>query len=959
MRTIRTVAWVCVLALAGCADAGGGGGVGAPDGGGAGGDGGLVLDTGGGDAGAGADSGGGPGDATGDTGGSDGGDTVVPGDAAGPGDTGGDTTGPGDVGPGDAGDDAGLGDAEPGDGTGVDAGPDALPSDLPVGAPCGPDLGTCEAGASCVETGAGGSACYANLEAGAPCGPGLGACVEGLSCVTVGGGDVCATVVPAGVPCDGETNVCKAGLGCEPVGAITGFHLADTWTPDPALAPTFAPGRIARGAGGHAWVIDESVGRVVVLDPFGGTLSVVGEGTFGQVKALMNPTGVAPAPANQAVMILDAAQRFLIATLPGGAVSYIMGGSGSGANQLASAPDDVASVDAGGWVWVSLPDEDKVRVFLHTGAAGGDLTTTPAGPLDEPRALWADEDAVWVSDATGRIHIFLSDTTWFLSVNLPQPQGAPLVPADFFVDGQGWIYLANPAGGVLIVDGAGAPVLTIPAAEVASPTGVAPWWDGSFLVADAATASVLLMEPDRETVCVAPAKLGAPCGAGIGPCIAGATCVPTAPGAGSGTCWYFADSGEDCDVPFVECGDGLGCVAADTPALPSVCLPVVAAGAPCGPGVGACAPDQGCAWETPDHLARVCLPRAAVGAPCNVYGVGGCVEGASCEPTGLAQYTWACKPLGKFGTPCGPGVGSCGEGLGCNFKSQTLTEKACYKDAEKGNQCGNPQSGLCPEGTSCVWQSAAQDVAVCAGDVGPGATCGTFGVGSCTPGSTCLFTDAAQTKAQCFLDSTPVGEACGVNGLPLCAPGGDCLIDAPASVAAHCYEQKPLDAQCGAGVGLCQPGGDCLLTDVEALLGTCVPARPFGAACGEGIGLCGDGGVCVCGDPFADVCPGSVCVPTVEPGDLCVVNSVIASTGWVGFCPVGYGCVANDFGFYEGGTTLNEAHTVFFRCMPESLEGGPCGAYAGACPAGLQCLVGGLPLTLQNILDGAVGTCAP
>lgn len=964
MRLRTTTAFLAgaLLALSACADDAGGGGGSVPQADVGGGDsgGGFVFDTG-----AGGLDGSGPG-------GSDGAVDAV--DAGGPGADASGADAAADAAPADVGGDGGtISDTGLDGGTagdtatadvpgGEDASPDvALPTDLPAGAPCGPALGTCAEGATCVETGAGKATCLADLGSGDPCGPGKGACGVGLACLTVGGADVCATPQPAGAPCDGETLVCNGGLSCEAVGAIEGWHLAATWTPDPALSPAFAPGRVARGAGGHAWVIDEAAGRVVVLDPFGGTVGVVGEGTFGPVKALVAPTGLAPAPSNQAMMVGDASQRFLIGTLPGGAVSYFMGGPGPGLSQFSANLDDVACIDGGKWVWASVPTQDKVKVYQYTGTFAADLGESGAadGQLTAPSALWADADGVWVADATGRLQRFGTDFAWQQTIALPAGQGGPLVPADLFVDEQGWIYVADPAGGVLVLDDAGATVATIPAEDAPAPTGVAPWWDGSVLVGDAAAGAVLVFEPDRSTVCVAPAALGAPCGAGVGPCIPGATCVPSAPGAGSGTCRYFAGSGEDCGVPFVECAADLGCVAPDSPALPSVCLPVVGLGEPCGPAVAACEPDMGCAWETPDHLARVCLPRAPIGAACNVYGVGGCIAGASCEESGPATYTWVCKALGGSQELCGPGVGSCGPGLGCNFSDPSLKEKLCYPDLKKGNECGIPQSGLCSDGTSCVWKTAAEDLAVCAADVGPGATCAVPGVGGCTAGSTCLYTDALQTKALCQPDETPVGQVCGVNGLPLCAPGGDCLIDAPGSAGAHCYEQKPLDAPCGAGVGLCGAGGDCFLDDVEALLGACVPARPYGSACGEGIGLCADGGVCVCSDPFTDVCPGSVCIPPVEAGDLCVVNSVLTPIGWVGVCPVGFGCVANDLGLYAGGSTTNDVHSIFFRCMPEVEQGGPCGPYAGACPAGLQCLVDGQPMTLQTLLDGVPGVCSP
>lgn len=848
----------------------------------------------------------------------------------------------------------------------ADAGGDSdasVPTEIPVGGACTPEGLPCVAGASCVPTaqGAAASQCYEDLQLGAPCGPGLGGCAPEADCVVVGGQSLCAVAQPAGGACDDAANPCKAGLSCEEVGAILTWEPGATWTPDAALAPGFVGGRIAVGPENRIHVVDETAERIVALDGAGATLLVIGDGTFGPVKALQDVTGLTPAP-NGTIMAVDAMQRWLVAYHLDGPVSNLMAGPGTGAQQLQNDPDDVAAMNGGKWVWASEPAADRVKVYKSTGAFVGNLGQPGLGDgqLTAPTTLWAESDGVWVADAGGRLQRFGEDLGWKKTIALPTlGDGSPLVPADFFVGAEGRFFVADAGGGVLILDADGALIMDIGAPLLEAPAGIAPWWDGAFIVSDAALGQLAVFEPVRETLCVAPANLGKPCGAGIGPCIQGATCVPTALGAGSGTCVYFADQGEDCGVPFVECAGGLTCVAPEFEGQPSLCLPVAGSGAPCGPGLAGCAPENGCAWSNAAHDALICLPRAVEGALCNVYGVGGCVAGTACVTEFAGSYTWRCKPIAGPVAPCGPGIASCNEGYGCNFETTTFKKKNCYKDGGTANECGIVNAGLCGPGTSCVWQTPEELVSQCYANGGAGAKCGDYGTGDCLPGTTCLLESPQTTKNICKPNDTTLGQPCAVNGLPLCAPGGDCLIDAPGSAGAHCYPQIPLGEPCGAGVGLCQLGGDCLITNEAALLGECVPAHPYGQPCGEGLGLCADAGVCVCSDPFATVCPGNACIPPVGVPDLCAVNSVLTTPGWVGYCPTGFTCAINDLVLYDGGSTVNEAHTINFRCLPISADGGPCGPLVAGCDTGLQCLVNGQPQTLETVLNGQVGTCAP
>ena len=833
------------------------------------------------------------------------------------------------------------------------------PTDLPVGAPCGDGLGTCTEGASCVPVAAGSaeSVCASLATQGEPCGPGVAACASGLTCQSVDDGPAqCVHIKGELEPCGAPGEVCGPGFVCGDGPDLLGYEAIGAWTPAPEVAVDLQPARMARGAGGRLLVVDEAAHRVLLLDSDGGAIGSVGTGGDPAKPLLVAPAGVTAGPDGSA-MVVDAAKKTVFSFSEADVLVLQFGQPGDGDGLFKGEPDDVARTPDGSRIYVSEPSEDHVAVYGQFGKFDSYLAEPGEGDglLSAPTGLFATDDDVWVADALGRVQRFGADHAWLQTLELPGAgPGSSDAITDVFVNGAGRTFAAVPSAGQVAVFGPDGDVEAwLGAGELIEPWGVAAGpGQGTVIVSDVAAGTLTIFGPAFSAVCVPPRALGEPCGPGVGPCIAGGTCVPDVEDGFAGQCLSVKGQGEACAGPLSLCAKGLTCLPGLGPAGEgSECLPPAAIGALCGAGIASCGSGSSCVFESPTHTERRCRKHQGAGQPCNEYGVGACGEGLSCELAKLPTYNYFCTAQAAQGEPCGPGVAGCAVGLVCTFTDPGTLEKACTPPKGAGEPCGLGL-GACVPGTACVQQG---EPPTCVALGGAGVPCAVEGLPDCGPGLVCVEKDTDAAGFVCAPKATPPGDPCGPEDT--CAPGAHCVADAPGADASHCYPDQPLGAACGAGAGLCEAAADCVIPDPATGVGQCLPSQLPGLGCSDEKGLCGPGAACKCSDPFTASCASTLCVPHTGPFELCIVDSKAVAPSWVGLCPESMKCGLSAVELSPGGTTISDVVLAYYRCLPWVGEGEACGPSTGACTAGLSCYCGVGKCKFDDILQGNPGVC--
>ncbi|NUN15878.1 MAG: hypothetical protein HUU55_19815 [Myxococcales bacterium] len=903
-------------------------------------------------------------------------DVQQPDDTAPPDDTGG-TNDVGDtadsVQPDDIGQDAEIPDdsIEPEDaGTEEDTGPVA---DIPVGEPCGPGIGTCIAGASCIEIadGAEEKKCYAPAEAGDPCGPGFGLCVAGTTCATPpdGGTKMCMTTKAEGEPCGGPGEACVAGTICVAGDEQVGWTFLGAWKPAAGSGELNNPAGLTFTSDQEIWVTDSGNSRMVVFDLAGAQLATLaGPGTA--LGELNNP-GALGFVSSLGVFVSDINNGRIVRYSANTYDPFNEFGSiGDQPGQFGvMGPGDTAITSLNGLpagIFVTDPSNNRIIQFSNVFEYVNTIGTAGSGDgqFTSPHGMFTDGTWLWVVDSGNkRVQVVDGAGNYYLSFGGPEEEKGGLV-APMGIDGtsDGSLFaVADPqAGHVALFAADGLLLDVLDESLVGSsiqPVDVV--FAGELIViADQLSDSLLAVGPQYSKSCVKPKGVGETCSAEI-PCVSGLTCLPTYPGFSESICKTVLKENESCGKVSATCGSGLDCV--QGPASQNykwACKKAAAIGQPCGPGIGGCVEGAGCNFEGPEHKTQLCYPDIAPNGICNVYAVGDCPAQTTCERETFGSQVWRCKPNAKLGEKCGAGLAGCEPWLSCYFN--TLLDQRCFEFTPIGDACGIG-AGDCEPGSFCSPVDAANTAFVCTANEDIGQPCAGPGQGLCDEEKAICIAMGTGIN-QCLEKTSMEGDACGDFGVPPCIDGTTCIIDTPPPAAtASCYADGLGTEACGAGGGTCDAvsGFGCFITDDAKLLGDCRPLQPPGQVCGEGIDNVGAcdllTGACTCANPFKDqaTCTPEeiVCITEVGVFDFCAVNAVPNGPyppGWIGLCPAGTICSAAD----GDGTTY-----LLFQCKLAAELGDPCGLIH-ACDEGV-CKCGTQNCTIAQIKQGDVGVCAP
>jgi hypothetical protein len=856
---------------------------------------------------------------------------------------------------------------------------------LPPGAPCGPGIGTCIAGASCIEVepGSDESECYLDADPGEPCGPGAGQCKPGSKCgKPLGSNDtICLVEKAEGEDCGEAGSACAPGLICATSNDVGDFALVGTMSNIEAWGDLSGLGRIAvHGSEGTLWAVHPAGNAVVGYD-------LVTEAGLAKLTELSAALGALSAPGGVAGSDLAGAQGYWLAETaknrviaPANGEYAAFGGAGEEDGLFGpTSPSDVAVVlDEAGIPALFALDADKGLVYRFDTAAPygfGEAFGASGTPLSNPSGVWGEDLFVYVADTgNSRVVVFGTNGDELLVLGGPAAaDGALGAPADVACDtASGFCAVTEPAQGRVVIFGINdeyAFDVTPPAAAGDwAPTGVV-FHQGLLYVSDANAGLVHALEASTKSICVSTLKPGEDCTDSIAPCSAGLQCLPSFPGAETKECKSVVAPGSPCGTPGTECPATHECVAGDASVgYAKTCLPRAAIGAPCGPGVAGCVDGAGCNWDSITHNNRLCFPDVPLNGVCNVYGVGDCALGSTCELQKLGGNVKVCKAMAKLGDLCGGAVASCQPGLSCAFDG-TLWQKRCVEPQELGEDCG-VGFGECAPGTTCNFVDNTQTDVACLADKGVGESCGAPGEGFCADDGSalCIPLTAGGGVNQCLEKTGEAGDDCGQAAQPPCQDGLTCIVDQLPATSLSCYPDGGEGDACGVAAGDCdaEAGFGCFITNPQGLTGDCRPIQPDYGVCGAGSndqGACSLlEGACICDDPFQDpatCAPDQFrCIPQVELFEVCAINAIDSDAlpyerGWVGLCPPNTLC-----GYGLEGPTPDFIQWVQFICKLPAGDGEACGLFHW-CEDGFACFCNGAVCTGQEILQGDVGVCLP
>ena len=145
--------------------------------------------------------------------------------------------------------------------------------------------------------------------------------------------------------------------------------------------------------------------------------------------------------------------------------------------------------------------------------------------------------------------------------------------------------------------------------------------------------------------CAPVAPAGSACGAGIGGCEAGSSCIFDSSSQTSATCIAYGHDGDECGTYGTpgDCVAWFACTPDDSSTTStSHCRPTAALNGACGYNIGLCAPYLACSYADSTQTDLVCLKAGANGAVCGP-GVGGCLPGYACYLAQTGDTTGTCK----------------------------------------------------------------------------------------------------------------------------------------------------------------------------------------------------------------------------------------------------------------------------------------------------------------------------